>query len=129
MPPLTLGDPHPFWMPLIVEHCDDQAEPAAMRFDLQVLDVGRKAWQQLMVKLDEVVADATTSEQEQEEAVAALLLRVILDWRHVQDEHGNPLSFTPEGFRRLLDIQGMALAIVQAYDNSCPRAMPGGAES
>lgn len=129
MNPLTLGDPRPFWMPLIVEHCDEKAEPAAMRFELQVLDVGRRAWQALMSELDTEMADPESSPAQKEAAAAAQLLRVVVDWRHVQDESGRPLPFTPQHFRRLLDIQGMAMAIVQAYDNSCPRAMPGGGQA
>lgn len=126
--PLTLGAPQPFWMPLIVEHCDEQAEPAAMRFDLQVLDVGREAWRAMMVDLDERMADSAISDADKEDAAVQILLHAVIGWRHVQDAQGEALPFTPANFRRLLDIQGMALAILQAYDHSCPRALPGSGE-
>ena len=125
LPPLRLGERPPFWMPLIVEHCDDHAAPAAMRFDLQVLDVGRRTWRAMMAEIDTLMADAEISEEQKEDRAAVILRRVVVGWRHVQDDNQQPLAFTPERFGMLLNIQGMALAIVQGYGASCPQASPG----
>uniref|UniRef100_UPI00301B735A hypothetical protein n=1 Tax=Staphylococcus aureus TaxID=1280 RepID=UPI00301B735A len=101
--PLRLGEPRPFWMPMLVEHCDERAKPAGIRFDLQVLDVGRRQWRELMLELDEISADKNLTDEELEEAVAELLLRVVVDWRHVQGGEGQSLPFSPEAFRQLLN--------------------------
>lgn len=126
-PPLPLSGGRAFYMPLTVDAADDEGNSVTYRFDLRVLDVGRTAWRDMMLELDELMADPNTSEDEKEELVAELLLRVVIGWRFVVDDNGALVPFGGQAFRQLLNIQGMAQAIIHAYGNSCPQAVAGGA--
>ncbi|MDC8804212.1 hypothetical protein PRZ61_12245 [Halomonas pacifica] len=124
-PPLTLGGGRAFYMPMTVEATTADGNSVCYGFDLRVLDVGRTAWRDMMLELDERMADPNTSEDEKEEQVAELLLRVVIGWRFVIDDNGALVPFGGQTFRQLLNIQGMAQAIIHAYGTSCPQALAG----
>jgi len=49
------------------------------------------------------------------DGVAPLLHEVVEGWRHVQDQAGNELEFSPAALDRLLDISSARVALLSAF--------------
>ena len=49
------------------------------------------------------------------DGIAPLLHEVVAGWRHVQDEAGNELDFSPAALDRLLDISSARVALLAAF--------------
>ncbi|MCG6659882.1 hypothetical protein HOP52_19245 [Halomonas campisalis] len=113
-----------FWLPLTVKQVAENPADGEFCFSLRVRDVSSRRLCELLRELSAIQVSAEFDDDEREVRIAEKLGELVMGWRDVCDDGGEEIPFTPEAFRQLLKISGMAPAILRAYGDGYSTAVP-----